>query len=108
VGADAAEKRELEGSLLAGALVVADSLSQCLEIGELHHAVAEGAMSVARVHAELAEVVAGARPGRRSAEEIIVFDSTGVAIEDVAAMARVYERAVALGCGGVWEISEAS
>jgi ornithine cyclodeaminase/alanine dehydrogenase-like protein (mu-crystallin family) len=51
------------------------------------------------VHAELADVVSGRRPGRRSASEITVFDSTGTAIEDVAAAALVYERAVAQGRG---------
>jgi ornithine cyclodeaminase/alanine dehydrogenase-like protein (mu-crystallin family) len=51
------------------------------------------------VHATLAEVVAGRRPGRTSPAEITIFDSTGVAIEDVAAAAAVYEKALALGRG---------
>ncbi len=105
VGADAPEKRELAGDLLAGAKVVVDSLAQCVEIGELHHAAAEGAMSPDDVHAELAEVVAGRKPGRQSPEEITLFDSTGVALEDVAAMARVFEKAVAAGRGRAWEIA---
>jgi ornithine cyclodeaminase/alanine dehydrogenase-like protein (mu-crystallin family) len=55
------------------------------------------------VHADLADVVSGRRSGRRSADEVTVFDSTGTALEDVAAAAVVYERAVALG--GVREIA---
>jgi ornithine cyclodeaminase/alanine dehydrogenase-like protein (mu-crystallin family) len=51
------------------------------------------------VHAELHEVVAGRRPGRRSREEVVIFDSTGTALEDVAAAALVYENAVATGAG---------
>ena len=102
VGADAPEKRELSGSLLAAARVVADSLSQCIEIGELHHAVEEGALAAGDVHAELAEVVAGRKPGRVSRDEITVFDSTGVALEDAAAAVRVFERAVREGRGVAW------
>jgi ornithine cyclodeaminase/alanine dehydrogenase-like protein (mu-crystallin family) len=52
-----------------------------------------------QVRAELADVVSGWQPGRRSAEEIVIFDSTGTAVEDVAAAAVVYQRAVATGAG---------
>jgi ornithine cyclodeaminase/alanine dehydrogenase-like protein (mu-crystallin family) len=68
-------------------------------IGDLHHALAQGLVSTADVHAQLAEVVAGRKPGRRSPDEIIIFDSTGVAIEDVAAAAVVYEKAAGAGRG---------
>jgi alanine dehydrogenase len=51
------------------------------------------------VRAELGQVVAGVRPGRRSDDEIVIFDSTGMALEDVAAAAAVYERAVQAGRG---------
>ena len=47
----------------------------------------------------LRQVVAGVRPGRLSDDEIVIFDSTGMALEDVAAAAAVYERAVRAGCG---------
>jgi len=105
VGADAPEKRELHGSLLAAARVVVDSLSQCAEIGELHHAIEDGAMSAADAHAELAEVVAGRKPGRESRDAITIFDSTGVALEDVAAAARVYREALRAGRGRPWPIA---
>jgi alanine dehydrogenase len=58
-----------------------------------------GALSRADVHAELGEIVAGKKPGRTSPEEIIIFDSTGMALQDVAAAAMVYEKAVQAGCG---------
>jgi len=51
------------------------------------------------VHAELADVVVGRRPGRTRADEVIVFDSTGTALEDVAAAIVVYEKARAAGRG---------
>jgi alanine dehydrogenase len=99
VGADNPEKQELEPSLLASATVVVDVLHQCAEIGELHHALAAGLLTRERVHAELADVVVGRRPGRRSREEITIFDSSGTALQDVAAAVAVYEKASALGRG---------
>jgi alanine dehydrogenase len=99
VGADNPEKQELAPALLASSTVVVDILDQCATIGDLHHAIAAGAMRREDVHAELAEVVAGHKPGRRSKEEIIVFDSTGTALEDVAVAALVYDRALATGVG---------
>jgi ornithine cyclodeaminase/alanine dehydrogenase-like protein (mu-crystallin family) len=84
---------------MAVATVVADVLEQCAMIGDLHHALAAGAMRREDVHAELKDVVSGARPGRTRADEITIFDSTGTAIEDVAAAAMVYERALAAGRG---------
>jgi len=99
VGADNEHKQELEPALMAAATIVVDSLEQCAAIGDLHHALASGAVSIGQVHAELSEVVGGRKPGRRSAEEITIFDSSGVAIEDVAAAAAVYEKAVAAGRG---------
>jgi alanine dehydrogenase len=99
VGADSPDKQELEPALLAAGVVVADVLEQCASMGELHHALEAGAITRADVHAELAEVVTGGKPGRRSRDEITIFDSTGTALEDVAAAAVVYEKAVAAGIG---------
>lgn len=99
VGADNPEKQEIDPELLAGSKIVADVVEQCAEIGDLHHALKAGVLSLADVHAELAEVVAGLKPGRTSAEEIVVFDSTGTALQDVAAAAVVYEKALQTGRG---------
>ena len=97
VGADDERKHELAPDLLARSTLVVDVLAQCARIGDLHHALESSAMTEDDVHAELADVVSGRRPGRRSPEEITVFDSTGTALEDVAASAMLYERAVARG-----------
>lgn len=99
VGADSSDKHELEPTLMAAATVVVDLLQQCASIGDLHHALETGAMTRDRVHAELGELVAGRQPGRRSDAEITIFDSTGTALQDVAAAAMVFERAVAAGVG---------
>ena len=99
VGADNPEKQELEPSLLASATLVVDVLHQCAEIGELHHALAAGVLTLERVHAELADVVVGRRPARTRPDEITIFDSSGTALQDVAAAVAVYEKARAAGRG---------
>jgi alanine dehydrogenase len=97
VGVDNETKRELAPGLLARAKVVTDLREQCACIGDLHHAIIAGVMTADSVHADLADVVAGTRPGREHDDEIIVFDSTGLALQDVAAAAAIYERALAGG-----------
>ena len=99
VGADHPEKQELAPALLAASTIVVDVLEQAATIGDLHHALAAGVVTRAAVYAELSEIVAGKKPGRRQPNERIVFDSTGMALQDVAAAASVYERAVAAGWG---------
>lgn len=93
VGADNPHKQELDPALLARNTVVVDLLESCAAIGDLHHALEAGVMASGEVHAELGEIVAGQKPGRQRADEIIVFDSTGTALQDVAAAVVVYERA---------------
>ena len=104
VGADSEEKQELDVALLASATLITDVTAQCAVIGDLH-AIEAGQLSPEHVRAELGEVVANKKRGRRSPEEIIVFDSTGMALQDVAASAAVYERAVATGRGAVVSLS---
>jgi alanine dehydrogenase len=99
VGADSPEKQELEPALLSENKLVVDILEQCASIGELHHALAAGLTTKQDVHAELGDVIAGTRPGRTSSNEIIIFDSTGMALQDVIAAAAVYEKAVSKGAG---------
>lgn len=99
VGADSESKQELDPQLLAASKVVTDLTEQCAAIGDLHHALDAGALSRAGVHAELGEIIASLKPARENDTEMIVFDSTGTALQDVAAAALVYERAVQLGAG---------
>ena len=99
VGADSAGKSEIKPELMAASRVVVDSLAQCSEMGDLHHAIAAGTMQAKHVHAELSDLVLGTKAGRRRDDERWLFDSTGVAIQDVASAARVFERAIELGVG---------
>jgi len=106
VGADNEEKQELDPALMQGNKVVVDLIEQCAAIGDLHHALERGMMTRRDVHAELGEVIAHRKPGRASAEEIIIFDSTGTALQDVAAAVIVYERAVSTGSGVTMNFAE--
>ncbi|GAA6735135.1 ectoine utilization protein EutC [Thermus oshimai] len=101
MGADAEDKRELAGGVLAKAdRVVCDLKAQCLRLGELHHAVAEGAIKVddPRI-VELGEVVLGRSPGRCSEAEITVCDLTGTGIQDTLIARLAYQRARTRGLG---------
>jgi ornithine cyclodeaminase/alanine dehydrogenase-like protein (mu-crystallin family) len=97
IGGDNEQKQEIDPALIASAKVVADSLEQSCVIGEVHHAITHGLMQKKDVYAELCEIVGGQKTGRASNDEIIVFDSIGVAIEDAVAAVGVYERALANG-----------
>jgi len=99
VGADNPQKQELHPSLMAANKVVCDIVEQCAVMGDLHHALESGVVTRANVYAELGEVVAGKKPGRESQEEITIFDSTGMALQDVAAAAFLYEKAQRDGSG---------
>lgn len=99
IGADNPAKSELKPELMANATVVVDVLEQASFMGDLHHAIAAGAMTAADVHAELGVLVTGDKPGRREPEEITIFDSTGTGIQDVAAASRAYELARERGVG---------
>jgi alanine dehydrogenase len=106
VGADSEDKHELDPALIGSSRVVVDLLEQCATIGELHHALNQGSVTRQDVHAELGEVITGHKAGRTSEEEIIIFDSTGTALQDVAAAATVYERAVSARIGEVMNMAE--
>lgn len=104
VGADNPDKQEIDPALMAQSKVVVDILEQAAAIGDLHHAIDAGAMTTSDVHAELADVVSGRSAGRTDADEVIVFDSTGTALQDVAAAALVYAKALERRMGKMLEL----
>ena len=100
VGSDTPDKQELDPHLLARAdVVVADSLSQCAELGEIHHALAAGLLSLDNVTGELGDVVTGRIPGRTTSDQVAVCDLTGVGVQDAAIANRVLEKAYLIGLG---------
>lgn len=93
VGADNPVKHELAPDLLQSSRVIVDSLAQAPAMGDLHHAIAAGALRAEDVHGELAQLAAGQLTGRTHGDERWVFDSTGLSIQDLAAAEMIYERA---------------
>lgn len=93
IGADSPDKQELDPNLLAHASVVCDLTSQCVKVGELHHAMDAGLMTPERVRGDLGDVIIGRTRRRETDNETIIFDSTGTALQDVATAVLVYERA---------------
>jgi ornithine cyclodeaminase len=91
MGSDTPEKQELEAAILGRAdLVVADSISQCLLRGEIHHALREGEIVQSDL-VELGNLIAGVATGRVSDEQITVADLTGVAVQDMQIAKAVFE-----------------
>jgi len=104
IGADAKGKEELDPEILKRAKVVVDDYEQACQYGELNVPVSKGIFKPEQIHAELGEIIIGRKPGRISDEEITVFDSTGLAIQDLAAAALVYRRAMKLGIASEIEL----
>lgn len=94
IGADAPGKQELESTLLAKARVFVDRMDQASHSGEVNVPLSTGALRSDRIAGELGDVVLGTKKGRTSPDDITVFDSTGLAVQDVAVAARVYQRAI--------------
>jgi alanine dehydrogenase len=99
IGADAAGKQELDPAILAGAKVVVDDWAQASHSGEINVPLARGDLMPEGVYGCLGDIVAGKKPGRAAPEEITVFDSTGLIIQDLALGLAVYKRALERGLG---------
>ncbi len=93
MGADAEGKQELDPDILLDAKVVIDDYEQCVHSGEINVPWDAGIVGDADLYGELGEIVTGAREGRTPGDGVTVFDSTGLAIQDVAAAHVVYEHA---------------
>ena len=91
MGSDTLEKQEVDASILAAAdLVVADSIPQCLERGEIHQALKVGAIRCDDI-VELGRIIAGDAPGRTSDDQVTIADLTGVAVQDIQISKAVFE-----------------
>ena len=99
VGADMEGKQELESALDVAARLYVDDRAQSVASGELEVPVKEGAFSEDSIVADLGEVIAGKAEGRTSDDQITVFDTSGIAVQDLASSKVAYERAVEAGLG---------
>ncbi len=93
MGADAQGKEELEPLILKLARVVVDDVRQASAGGEINVPISKGLFSVNDIHANLGEVIAGKKPGRTDSRQITIFDSTGIAIHDIAVGKLIFDRA---------------
>ncbi|HWQ18275.1 MAG TPA: alanine dehydrogenase [Methanotrichaceae archaeon] len=99
IGADAKGKQELESSLTARSKVVVDDMAQAVHSGEVNVPISQGVLRPEKIYGQIGEILVGKIPGRTSSEEITIFDSTGLAIQDVATGSLVYQRALDKGLG---------
>lgn len=83
IGTDMAGKQEIDVELFRNSKVIVDSLDQCRERGEVQHAIQQRIITEAAVHGEIGEVIIGQKQGRTNQDEITIFDSTGLAIQDI-------------------------
>ena len=100
IGADAAGKQELEADIIRDAKVVVDDIRQASHSGEINVPLSQGLIKVEEIYGMLGEVVAGIKKGREDDREITIFDSTGLAIQDIICAKLVYNKAKERGlCG---------
>jgi len=100
IGADGPGKQELDPVIMTRASkIVVDSLAQCRRIGEIQHALGKGLIKEESVYAEIGEIINGEKAGRESANEITLFDSTGLSAQDIAAAKIVFDVAIEKNLG---------
>lgn len=99
VGADKKGDQELEGKILTRARIFVDDIRQCRTDGEINVPLSDGLIKESDIAGEIGEVVVGKKKGRTSDNDITLFDSTGIALQDSATVPLEYERALAAGVG---------
>jgi alanine dehydrogenase len=104
IGADAPGKEELDPAILKRSKIVVDDWEQASHSGEINVPLSKGIITEKDVYAELGEVVAGLKRSRENRDEITVFVSTGLAIQDAVTAKIVYDKAVKKGVGRLLKI----
>ena len=99
IGADGPDKQEIDASILGVAKLVNDSIAYASKNGETHHGIEEGYITLEDIHAEIGEVILGTKPGRENDEEITVFDTVGMAVQDMGMALSIYRKAQEQGVG---------
>jgi ornithine cyclodeaminase/alanine dehydrogenase-like protein (mu-crystallin family) len=104
IGADNPEKQEIAPALMRRARIIVDDIEACASGGDLNHALRAGAMSKDQVHAELADLAADRKRGRMTEDELVIFDSSGSGVQDVAAAWVAYREGARTGIGGRFDL----
>jgi alanine dehydrogenase len=92
IGADARGKQELDPAILKSARIVIDNWQQASHSGEINVALSQGIITKDDIYADIGEIVTGKNPARDSDEQITIFDSTGLAIQDISAAAKIFRK----------------
>ena len=103
VGTDEKGKQEYEPEIFLKATAVCDSIKQCVEKGEIQHAINKGYIAQSDIYAEIGQIVSGEKKGRTSDEQITIFDTTGMAIQDNVMAEIIYKKALENGLGTYFE-----
>lgn len=106
IGTDQRGKQELDPEIFRNAKIVNDSIEQCTEKGETWHPLNGNIIAKDDIHGEIGEILLGRKPGRENDEEVTIFDSTGMAIQDNTTSARIYRNAIDGGVGTFFEFIE--
>ncbi|MBB4187264.1 ornithine cyclodeaminase/alanine dehydrogenase [Sinorhizobium terangae] len=106
IGTDQRGKQELDPELFRNAKIIVDSISQCSEKGETWHPLNKNIITKDDIHGEIGEVLLGRKPGRESDDEITIFDSTGMAIQDNTTASKIYQNAIANNVGTFFHFFE--
>ncbi|MCY1217761.1 Delta(1)-pyrroline-2-carboxylate reductase [compost metagenome] len=94
IGTDMKGKQELDPEIFRHAKIVNDSISQCIDKGETWHPLSAKIITLDDIHGEIGEILLGTKPGRENDEEITIFDSTGMAIQDNTTAEKIYRNAL--------------
>lgn len=105
IGADAKGKQELDPRILKRAKIVVDDWEQASHSGEINVPLSKGEISKRDIYADIGEIVTGKKEGRTSGDEITVFDSTGLAVQDIGTAWRAYRKALKIDAGNEVEIN---
>ena len=103
VGTDEKGKQEYEPEIFLKATAVCDSIKQCVEKGEIQHAINKGYIAQSDIYAEIGQIISGEKKGRTSDEQITIFDTTGMAIQDNVMAEIIYKKALENGLGTYFE-----
>ena len=108
IGADNPEKHEMAPALMGRARILVDDIDACASGGDLNHALRAGTVTKEHVQADLADLVARRKHGRTTDEELVIFDSNGSGVQDVAAAWIAYQEARRAGVGGRFDLAGVS
>ena len=99
IGTDQQGKQELDPGLFLNAKVVVDSIAQCVEKGETWHPLNKNIITKDDIHGEIGDILLGKKLGRENDEEVTIFDSTGIAIQDNTISGKIYRNAIEKNVG---------